>query len=639
MFLSAIILALIFGALAGGGLPRLAELKLRWSILLLVALLLRLAVGIGRETDFGTLVPAGWAYIVAYGLIFVWLWFNWRVPGLQVASVGIGANLLAVLLNGGQMPMWSAAFFSAGFTEADLANDPFHFLLRTDTVAEFVSSGGLWGDVVPLPIPFIRDVVSIGDLLLALGIFWAIVYSMTRAEAPSRRTVVLGQAGAGAPTASTFQAGLAYADASAIPAERVAGPAGVAQGRAQSPYLLLVRNRNFSLLWVGQLISLLGDRIHIVALGFLVADRGTPLEVGLTFAATAVPSVVLGPLAGVLVDRWDRRRTMILCDLSRAGLVLTVPIAFEIHIGLVYLSAFLISTVTLLFRPAKTAVLPSIVKERDLVAANSAMSVPETAADLIGFPVAGLVVTALAAVIGAAFVLDAATYVVSAVLIWAMIVPRQVEEVEERISLGSVWREMREGFAFLWNERVLRSNTLLSTMAQVAVGAEIVVSVLYAKDVVDRGSMSFQQTFALLLTAIAVGSVLAGIALGAIGERWPKGPLVIAGFIGMGLSLVAAGLVTHPVLAIIAFFFTGATNMLFIIPTITLFQQRTPQRLMGRVVSSRQALVFGSIAASMAISGYLAGILGPAVVLAVSGGICAAAGIIGIAVPSMRSAR
>ena len=188
----------------------------------------------------------GAAYVAAYGLIFAWLWFNWRVPGLQVASVGIGANLLAVLLNGGQMPIWSAAFFSAGFTQADLANDPFHFLLRTDTVAEFVSSGGLWGDVIPLPIPIIRDVVSIGDLLLALGIFWAIVYSMTRAEAPSRGTLVLGQGNAGAPTASSFQAGLAVRRCLRHPGRTRRGSGRRRAVRGQSPYLLLVRNRNFS---------------------------------------------------------------------------------------------------------------------------------------------------------------------------------------------------------------------------------------------------------------------------------------------------------------------------------------------------------------------------------------------------------
>jgi MFS family permease len=220
-----------------------------------------------------------------------------------------------------------------------------------------------------------------------------------------------------------------------------------------------------------------------------------------------------------------------------------------------------------------------------------------------------------------------------------MILPRQVEEPRERMSVRSVWREMGEGFSFLWRESALLSNTLLSTLAQVAVGAEIVVSLLYAKDVVNRGDMGFEQMYSFLLTAIAVGSVLAGILVGIVGDRIPKGRLVIAGFIGMGASLAAVGLVTDPILAMIAFFGAGAFNMVYIIPTVTLFQERTPQRLMGRVVSSRQALVFGSIAASMGLSGLLADAIGPAMVLILSGAICVMAGLLGIALPSMRNAR
>ncbi len=125
------------------------------------------------------------------------------------------------------------------------------------------------------------------------------------------------------------------------------------------------------------------------------------------------------------------------------------------------------------------------------------------------------------------------------------------------------------------------------------------VSLIYARDVVDRGALSFEQMYSLLLMAIAVGSVLAGIVVGAIGDRLPKGPMVIAGFIGMGLALAAAGVVTDPIVAIVAFLLLGAFNMVYIIPSITLFQELTPQQLMGRVVSSRQALVFGSLAASM----------------------------------------
>jgi MFS family permease len=643
MFLSAIVLALIVGAFAGGGLPRLADLKLRWLWVLALALLLRVSATVLRDNQLGAGLPTGLLYIGAYFAIFVWLWGNWRVPGLQIASVGIGANTLAVILNVGQMPIWSAAFRAAGFTAGDIANDPFHFILQADTLAEFVARGGLFGDVIPLPIPIIRDVVSIGDVILALGIFWAIVYSMTRPHAPLRATLAAGASAIRPAPASAFGSGVALAGAAggaaAIPAQlAVSAPPATAEARPQSPYLRLVANRNFSLLWVGQLISLLGDRIHVVALAFLVYARGSPLEVGLTFAATAVPNVLLGPFAGALVDRWDRRVTMIGCDLVRGALVLSVPFAIEIHIGLVYLASFLIATVTLLFRPAKTAIIPAVVGERDLMTANSAISVSDTAADLLGFPVAGVIVASLSAVIGAAFVLDASTYVVSAVLLWAMVVPRQVE-TRQPMRPRAIWDEMVEGWRFLRRQTELFANTLVSAVAQLAVGAEIVVSVVYAEQFLDQTRLPYPQNYSLLLAAVGLGSVIGGLGIGWIGERIPKGPMAIAGFIGMGLTLIAAGLVTDPFLAIAIFFLMGAANMLFIIPSITLFQERTPQRLMGRVVSTRQALVFGSIALAMALSGWLAGVIGPAPVLIVFGGICAAAGAVGILVPAMRDAR
>jgi hypothetical protein len=107
----------------------------------------------------------------------------------------------------------------------------------------------------------------------------------------------------------------------------------------------------------------------------------------------------------------------------------------------------------------------------------------------------------------------------------------------------------------------------------------------------------------------------------------------------MGTTLVIAGFVTNPYVAICLFFFTGLFNMLYIVPTITLFQQRTPQPLMGRVVSSRQALVFGAIALSMGLSGWLSDLIGAQMVLMVAGAICALSGAVGLLIPAMRNAR
>jgi MFS family permease len=546
------------------------------------------------------------------------------------------------------MPIWPAAFAAAGFTPDELAGDPFHFLITSGTVAEFVGRGGVLGDVLPLPIPLIRDVVSIGDILLALGIFWAIVYSMTRPEAPLRPTfswvppradqfpsasLAGATAAAGATVAPLPAPSLVVATAAAT----VGAPA-VRRERAQSPYLALVRNRNFSLLWTGQLVSFFGDRIHQVALGVLVLQFGTPLDLGFTLGATAAPSLLLGPLAGALVDRWDRRTTMIVCDIARAGLVLTVPLVVNVSMWMVYVVAFAVATIGLLFRPAKTAIVPAIVDEDQLVTANSASSVNETVADLLGYPVAAAIVATLAGLIGAAFVLDAGTYLVSALLIYGMSVPRE-DLSTEPFSARAIWREMGEGWRFLTRQAELLSNTVISTIAQLAFGAEIVCSFIYAKDVLDQGFLPFPENYGWMMSALGLGSVIGGLVIGGFATRTRKGPMTIAGFVLLGIAMIAAGLVQNPYAAIGLFFAIGVANMLYLVPTITLFQERTPQRLFGRVVSTRQALTFGAMALSQAAAGYLAGVIGSAEVLMLGGGVIAFAGLLGLAVPSMRNAR
>ena len=380
----------------------------------------------------GADLPIGAAFVAAYLLLFVFLAANYRVPGLQVAAVGIGLNTLAVILNARADAHLGQRLRGRGLHagRADRRPVPLPDRLRHGgrvRVARAASSA-TW---CRYPFPLIRDVVSIGDILLAMGIFWAIVYSMTRPEAPERalstlaaatrttrsqrRALATSTAAAGQTIAPLPAPSLVVATAAAT----VGAPA-VRAERAQSPYLALIRNRNFSLLWIGQLISFFGDRIHQVALGVLLIEVGTPLDLGIALAMTAAPNVLLGPLAGALVDRWDRRMTMIVCDVVRAGLVLLVPLVVGISMWMVYAVAFAVATVGLLFRPAKNAVVPAIVREDQLVTANSASSINETIADLIGYPIAAAIVATLAGIIGAAFVLDAGTYLVSALLLYGM---------------------------------------------------------------------------------------------------------------------------------------------------------------------------------------------------------------------------
>ena len=251
---------------------------------------------------------------------------------------------------------------------------------------------------------------------------------------------------------------------------------------------------------------------------------------------------------------------------------------------------------------------------------------------------AAAIVASLAGLIGAAFVLDSATYLVSAVLIWGMAVPRQ-ELNAEPFSVRGIWREMAEGWNFLTHQAELLANTVVSTVAQLAFGAEIVASLIYAERVLDQSFLPFPENYGWLMASLGLGSVVGGVAIGWLAAQAPKGPMTIAGFIGLGAAMVGAGLTTSPQVAIALFFAIGVANMLYLVPTITLFQELTPQRLFGRVVSSRQALTFGAMALSMGLAGWLAGVLGAAAVLMLGGGLIAVAGLGGLLVPAMRGAR
>ncbi len=184
----------------------------------------------------------------------------------------------------------------------------------------------------------------------------------------------------------------------------------------------VLQNRNFSLLWIGQIISLLGDRAHQIALPILVYQMtGSPLKVGMLYAVMGLAWVLLGPIAGALVDRGDRKWTMIIADLLRAGLVFLIPWAATINISLIYLLAFLVTTFSVFFNPARLSVVPDIVRPRELLTANSLYSISETMVDLVGYPLAGLLVTVAGAFL--AFYLDALSFLFSAGLIFLTLIP------------------------------------------------------------------------------------------------------------------------------------------------------------------------------------------------------------------------
>lgn len=409
---------------------------------------------------------------------------------------------------------------------------------------------------------------------------------------------------------------------------------------SEHPFSRLAMDARFSAFWFGQTVSLFGDRLHQVALAVLVYGRtGSPLLTGLVFLSATLPNLLLSPIAGTLVDRWDQKQVLVVSDLLRAMLVVLLPIAALQHIALVYPIVFAITAVSLFFRPAKFAVLPRIVSRQDLMAANSATWTSETLADLVGYPIAGVFVAYLGASLPVAFWADAATYLVSAIVILGLTIPPVAERLAapESMGFGGLISDLREGWAFLRGRASLYQNTLISAVAQTSIGATIALTIVYARDSLDGTLIPYPQNYAAIETAIGFGNLLGGIAVGAIGMRLRKGWLIAGGFIAMGLSTAFLGVTHNEVIAIGAALAMGIANLVYVIPTQTLFAEQTPPNLLARVVSFRSSLVFGAMTAAMAVSGVLAETMPVGFVLAGFGLVTAFCGFLAAALPAVRN--
>ncbi|MDH5244798.1 MAG: MFS transporter, partial [Chloroflexota bacterium] len=600
------------------------------------------------------------------------------------------------------------------------------------------------GDLIPIPIPIVQNVASVGDLFLTLGLafflFAAVVQVPTELEEDEEaaiRTRLAQLSGstriARAPGATTVapETGLAPAlvdsaalDRSMVMGSRSAGlatpslaplPAGLLETESElafgaetetgalattagipaitlppaelpkpspellarvrrHPYARLALNGSFSALWAGQLISLFGDRIHQVALAATVLlTTGSVLASAMVFVAATLPNLLLSPVAGTLVDRWDHKEVLVVSDLLRAAAVLLIPIAAVTNVVLVYPLVFVITTISIFFRPARVAILPQVVREDELLSANSALWVGETMADIIGWPLAGLFVVTLGNALPVAFWLDAATYVGSAALLSTIVVRSARRPVPTAASAdsdvdeplgeatgidaatgagagggqdadrpveppGGFVGELKAGWRFLRGEPTLLANTLQATVAQLTVGVLIALTPAFALAVFGSDPLGWNAIYSFIETSQGIGSLIGGFLIGLVGTRFSKGSMIIGGYALFGFLLFLFALSGNLGLVLGFSFGSGIANMVFLIPSQTLFQERTPQELMGRVVGFRFALVFGAMTLAMAVGGVLAEALGVTVVIAASGLITMVAGLAGLLVPAVREA-
>ncbi|MDO8485447.1 MAG: MFS transporter [Candidatus Limnocylindrales bacterium] len=708
MLIVGIVLGLVLGLAAGGTLGNLASIRLRRTWLLVVAVIVRYGTEALLNADVPLVETLRLPLLTsAFALLLVALWTNRTYPGLSLAFVGILSNATVIVVNGGYMPIWEPGLIVAGFRPEDVST-AIHTVLPATLDASFLLHLGPFADVIPVPLPFIQNVASVGDAFLAAGLAFflfagivripqeltteqldairrrlagltgpfepgvayelggALETGLTPAIAESaalERPLLLGGAGQrlASPATGLFTSDARWTLQPAIePAIDAFGAAAVgpttavpiprlpteALGRVrQHPYVRLALNGSFSALWAGQLISLFGDRLHQLALVAVVAiSTGSALATGLVFFAATLPNLLLSPIAGTFVDRWDRKEVLIVSDILRAAIVLLIPLAAMVNVVLVYPMVFAVTTISIFFRPARVAILPRIVDQRDLLTANSAMWVGETLADVFGYPLAGIFVVALGSAVPLAFWVDSATYLASATLLTAIavraITPAEAEtraDAPTGVMLGFVG-ELKAGWRFLRSEATLLANTIQAAIGQFTIGIVIALTPAYAFGVFGSGEVGWQAVYGFLETGIGVGNLLGGFAIGLIGSRFGKGRMVIAGYAAWGFLVTALALTDNLGLAIGVALGQGVANMAFVIPSQTLFQERTPPTLMGRVVGFRFALVFGSMTVAMGVGAVLGEVLGVTTVLAFFGIVTMVTGLAGLFVPAIRNA-
>ncbi len=408
--------------------------------------------------------------------------------------------------------------------------------------------------------------------------------------------------------------------------------------------LAALRQRNFALLWFGQLISLTGDYVLIVALPFYTYQlTGSVLATGVMFLVQALPGLFLGSLAGVFVDRWDRRWTMIASDLLRAGVLLFLLLVRSRDlVWIIYVVAFTEQLISLFFIPAKGAIIPNLVEEQHLMAANSLNSTSDAITRLVGPPLGGALLALLG--LSSTVFIDSASYLVSAVMILLIAIPArsllagealavdQKEETERKTksgmlaTLAGVWHEWLDGLRLVIHERILLTLFVAGAIIMLSQGIINVLIVVFVKAIL-HGDAS---TFGLLITFQGIGMLGGAVLVGQLGKRLKPAYLLALGTVPAGLAVLAIVNVANIVLTLALITVVGVLVVSFFITEQTLLQSAVADEYRGRVLGA-----YGTTSSLFYILGIgcgsvLGGLLGVVGALDIAGALFALAGVVAL---------
>lgn len=400
--------------------------------------------------------------------------------------------------------------------------------------------------------------------------------------------------------------------------------------------LAVLKNRNFTLLWFAGLISIIGNWVLLAALPFYIFElTGSAMATAGVFMAFMAPGIFLGSIAGVFVDRWDKLRTMLVVNLIQAGVVLLLTMVQSAEQSwIIFLVLVIESSVAQFFGPAENSLLPKLVSEEHLVAANSLNSMNDNLARLVGPAIGGLVLAVYG--FSSVVLIDALSFGLSATLIFIVMLTYQagsnplnasaVSAMTLRVRIAEVWAEWQGGFKIVRSESILKITFALIGVALFADAIISAIFVIFLQQ--DIGFSSVE--FGYIMTARGVGGLIGGLAIAQFGARInPRHMLSVSLLVLSGVILAAVNFTTLPAF-LIAMVVGGIPAVGMMIAVQTIFQKRTPEAYLGRVFGLFQTVVM----LLMFLGSWVAGLLGEAVptiqVLLFAASIYVVAGLSGI---------
>ncbi len=398
-------------------------------------------------------------------------------------------------------------------------------------------------------------------------------------------------------------------------------------------------NRNIFNLWSGQVISQAGDTIYEMAVAWLLLDlTGSNAQTGIIAMSAYLPMLLFGLYSGAIVDRFDRRRLMLIADLCRAAIVLVIPILYWINrLSGLALGAltFTLASFNALFLPARDAIVGELAPPGKRVAANSMIQTAWQYSMFLGPALAGILLAVLGEI--HLFTADAFTFLLSFYFIYKIKVGKPTAAAASpgwktaiRDSWGDVWR----GLGFARKDRRLGAILMVTAadnlflMGPALIGAPIFIREILGADL---------QSYAIINVAYAIGMIAGTILLNIIQPRVKNGLLLIAGIILDGLTFFPLLWVDSLWGMFLVIVIHAMAIPMIIVTRPTVIQNIVPPEFQGRIFSMVSIAVFGLTAISIALTGIAAEIIPINQLYAIIALLAAGTGIIGWFIPEFRA--